>query len=123
MSFNTDPIKGEWWIADDGKRVLESFHNIKRGNRRIRIRRSLDYRYRIYKNRTDGSDGDVQSMDQLELWNDPIEGEPNSASDWLVNGAEMDFDISTGMVDITVSAVNMPTDWEHSSRISEREFL
>jgi hypothetical protein len=123
MIFTQDGINGEWWISRDGKKRLENFDVIERNGRRIRIQRQLDYDYRIYLNRSDGSDTKVITPDSLELWNDPMEGEPESADDWRVESAEMVFDIDTGMVEMAVSSVKIPLDWESSKVISNRELL
>jgi hypothetical protein len=123
MPFVSNPIHGKWWKEREGSKVLEDNIAVRRGPRQLRVRRSLTYDYRIYRNRTDGSDGNVIDVDSLELWNDPVEGEPATADDWCVGEAVMEFDMDSGIVEMSVSSVKTPLDWQTSKVISKREFL
>ena len=122
MSFHANPISGEWWTAREGASRVESFYTIRRNGRQIRILRYAPYEYRVYMNRTDGSDGDVLSPDSFELWDDPVEGAASAADDWQVQEAEMKFWPETGMVEITVASFKPSADWTVSTRISRSEY-
>lgn len=121
--FATDGIKGYWWKAKDGRKIVEEFSTVERAGRRLRIRRRMLYEYRVYMNRTDGSDFDVIGPDDLRLWNDPIEGKPHSAEDWMVVKASMKFDPDSGMVEITSRCKRSPVDWTSSKTISRKEMI
>lgn len=123
MPISFDGITGAWWLAKKGLKILEGFDNVVRSGRRLRIRRQMPYEYHVYMNRTDGSDLNVVDPDDFALWNDPLEGEPTSAEDWLVTRASMKFDPDSGMVEITSHCKKSPVDWTSSKTISRGEIL
>ena len=123
MSFVSNPIHGQWWKETDGTEMLENNVNVERKARRLRVRRSLEYLFRTYRNRTDGTDGQALDPDSMELWDDPMEGEPSSAEDWLVKEASIEYDMETGLVEISVGVVKIPLDWQSSDVVSRREYL
>lgn len=122
MSFVGEPISGHWWIADDGTNVMDAVTAVRRGPRKLQVRQSLDYQYRVYRKRTDGSDGAVLDPDSEDFWDDPMEGEPQSSTDWMVRDLEMEFNPDTGMVEMVCTSVKVPADWQRSSVISTREY-
>lgn len=123
MPISFDGIKGYWWLAKEGRKLVEAFDNVVRAGRRLKIRRQMPYEYRVYMNRTDGSDFDVIGPDDLRLWDDPLEGKPKSATDWMVTRASMTFDPDSGMVEITSHCKKSPVDWTSSKTISRKEIL
>jgi hypothetical protein len=123
MPFMSNPIHGKWWTEREGTKENEDNIVVRRGSRQIRVRRASTYEYRVYRNRTDGTDGNVIDVDSLALWNDPVEGEPTSAADWCVGEASMEFDMDSGIVELSVSSTKAPVDWQTSKVISRREFL
>ena len=123
MPFVSIPIAGQWWLEREGTKEIESYHKVRRGSRQLRVRRAMQYEYRTYKNVTDGSDTRILEPETMQLWKDPVSGEPASAEDWMVRDGEMSFDMNSGMVEIGVVTIKTPLDWDTSKVVSRREFL
>jgi hypothetical protein len=113
-------INGDWWIRKDEVRTIQDTEEIERSGRVIEILRTMKVQARQYQMITDGNDSDVRFPDVAEHWNDPVEGEPDNARDWLVSETVLNYDITTGRVSAVCSAVKMPEDWESQGVIKTR---